>query len=149
MHHHHLHGAEPQPGAIALRSQHQLDDFAGVEVPPHEFPVGFVFFEGGDGEVVGFHDRVADCGDALEEVLGVGGGGAGEGFDEGDLRGGLWGGGVEAEDVEGHGWVGLEQDGDGDCWGEAWKGRGCGNDRVSFVEIIKMTTESGGKREVT
>lgn len=47
---------------------------------------------------------MADRGDALEEVLGVGGVRAGEGFDEGDLRGGLRVRGVEAEDVEGHGW---------------------------------------------
>lgn len=86
MHHHHLHGPETQPGAIIPgRSQHQLDDFAGVEVPADEFAVWFVFLERGDGEVVGFHYGVADCGDAFEEVLGVGGGGAGEGFDEGDL----------------------------------------------------------------
>ena len=107
MHHHHLHSAEAQPRAISLRAQHQLDDFAGVEVPAHEFAVRFVFFERGDGEVVGFHDRVTDCGDALEEVLGVRGGRAGEGFDEGDLGGGLRVRGVEAEDVEGHGWVGA------------------------------------------
>ena len=46
---------------------------------------------------------MADCGDAFEEVLGVGGVGAGEGFDEDDLGGRLGFGGVEALDVDGHG----------------------------------------------
>lgn len=84
------------------RFQNQLDDFPGVEVAADEFRVGLVLFERGDGEVGGCHDGVADCGDAFEEVEGVRGGGAGEGFDEDDAGGGLWAGGVEALDAEWH-----------------------------------------------
>lgn len=40
--------------------------------------------------MVRFHYGVADGGDALEEVLSVFHGGAGEGFDEDDLRRWLW-----------------------------------------------------------
>lgn len=71
MHHNQLHGAERQPAARGgRRLQHQLDHHAAVEVAPDEFGVGGVFFEGGEGEVVRFHDRGADGGDAFEEGLG-------------------------------------------------------------------------------
>ena len=51
---------------------------------------------------MGFHDGVANCGDAFEEVLGTGGGGAGEGLDEDDA--GIWllVAGVEALHADGH-----------------------------------------------
>lgn len=61
-----------------------------------------MLFERGDGEVGAGQDRVADGGDAFEEVEGVGGGGAREGLDECDAGGGLGARGVEALDAEGH-----------------------------------------------
>ena len=53
---------------------------------------------------MGFHDGVADGGNAGEEGLGVSGVWAREGLDEDNV--GSWGlvAGVEAEDVEGHFW---------------------------------------------
>lgn len=48
------------------------------------------------------HDGVADCGDAFEEVEGVGRGGAGQGLQEDYARGGLRAGGVEALDADWH-----------------------------------------------
>lgn len=45
---------------------------------------------------------MADCGDAFEEVEGVGGGGAREGFNEDYTGRGLGPGGVEALDAEWH-----------------------------------------------
>lgn len=68
--------------AAVTAAQHELDDFAGVEVAAGEFGVGGVFFQGGDGEVVGFHEGVGDGCDALEVVFCEGGGGAWEGLDE-------------------------------------------------------------------
>lgn len=52
--------------------------------------------------MVGFHDGVGDCGDPFEEVLTVGGCGAGERFDEDDAGVGGLVAGVEAPDAEGH-----------------------------------------------
>lgn len=46
--------------------------------------------------------RTADCGDAFQEVEGVGGGGAGEGLDEDYAGGRLGTGGVEALDTDWH-----------------------------------------------
>ncbi len=74
-----------------------MDDLAVVEVATDELAVGFVFFESGDGEVVGFHNGEALGGDGAEERVGVGlfsgeGGGAREGFDEGDEWVGVRGG---------------------------------------------------------
>lgn len=48
------------------------------------------------------HDGVTDCGDAFQEVEGVGGGGAGEGLDEDYAGGRLGTGGVEALDTDWH-----------------------------------------------
>lgn len=89
------------PAAVA-GAEDELDDLAIVEVAANELGVGLVFLEGHDGEVVGDHDGLADGGDALEEVLGEGGGGAGEGLDEGDT--GVWVlvASVETLDADGH-----------------------------------------------
>ncbi len=80
----------------------ELDDFAGVEVAADEFGVGFVFFEGHDGQVGGGHDGFADGGDAGEEVFCEGGGGSGKGLDEDDavVRVALVG--IETLDADGH-----------------------------------------------
>lgn len=86
VHHDHLHGAEGQPVAGEGRAQDELDDFAGVEVAADEFGVGGMFLERHEGQVVRFHDRVADGCDAFEEVLRVGVRGAWERFDEDDAR---------------------------------------------------------------
>lgn len=52
--------------------------------------------------MVGFHDGVTYCRDALEEVLGKGGGRAWEGLDEGDASVGLLVAGVQTGDTDGH-----------------------------------------------
>ena len=71
------------------RAQHQLDHLPGVEVAADEFAVRWEFFEGGDGEVMRLHYRVAHGSDAFKEVLSVGGGEAWEGLDEEDAGVGL------------------------------------------------------------
>lgn len=107
MHHDHLDLSETHPGPVSA-PQDELDDFAVVEVAADEFGVGFMFFEGGDGEMVRLHDGEALGGDGVEEGGGVGEvgldvGWPGEGFDEGDERVRVGGGGVvEAEDVDWH-----------------------------------------------
>ena len=85
-----------------LRPEHELNDLTGIEVPSDEFPVRGEFLEGHDGEVVGFHDRVAYGSDAFEKVLGVGSGGARKGLNEDDA--GIWllVAGIEALDTEWH-----------------------------------------------
>lgn len=50
-----------------------------------------------------FHDWMADCGDSLKEVLGVGGGGAGKRLDEDNAGVWLLVAGVEALDANRHG----------------------------------------------
>ena len=65
MHHDHLHAPEAQPAARMRRPEHQLDDFAGVEVAADELGVGLVLFEGRDGEVRVGDYGVAYCGYAL------------------------------------------------------------------------------------
>lgn len=89
------------------RFQHKLYYFTSVEIAADKFGVGFMFFKRHDGEVVGFHDRVAYCCDALEKVLRVLLGGAGEGFDEDYLGGWLRARSVEALDADGHGGTGA------------------------------------------
>lgn len=109
VHHDHLYGPKTEPLARARGFEDELDDFSSVEVAADEFRVGFVFFEGGDGEVGGCHDGFTYCGDAGEEVLGEGGGRAWERFDEYDAI--VWVGlvRIEALDAEGHSCVlGLE-----------------------------------------
>ena len=73
---------------------------------------------------------MADCGDAFEEVEGVGGGGAREGLDEGYAGRGLRAGGVEALDAEWH------------CGGkklvDGFKGReGKGALKLVWVEVLR------------
>lgn len=104
MHHDHLHGPEAQPVARGRGFEHELDDLAVVEVAADELAVGLVFLEAGDGEVGGGHDGLADGGDAGEEVLREGGGGAREGLDEDYQVVGVGLVGVEALDAEGHGY---------------------------------------------
>lgn len=70
MDHDHLHRAETKPVTCAGGFEDELNDFPGVEVAADKFGVGFVFFEGSDGEVGGDHYGFADGGDAGEEVLG-------------------------------------------------------------------------------
>lgn len=62
-----------------------------------------MFLERRDGEVVRAQDGVADGGHAGEQGFGVGGRGARQRLDEGDVRGGGLVAGVEADDAEGHG----------------------------------------------
>ena len=59
---------------------------------------------------MGLHDRMADCGDALEEVLGAGGGGAWERLDEDNAGVWLLVAGVEALDADGHFGVSVDDD---------------------------------------
>ena len=102
MHHDHLDTPERQPVARVRCSEYQLYDLARVEITAYEFAVWFVFFESHDGQVVRFHDWVADCSDAFEEVLGVCGGRTGQGLDEDDTGVWLLVAGVEALDAERH-----------------------------------------------
>ena len=62
--------------------QHQLNHLTGVEVAADELGVGFVLFEGHDGEMMGFHYGGADGSDALEEILGMSRAWAGQWFDK-------------------------------------------------------------------
>ena len=71
------------------RLKDELDDLACIEVTANELWIGLVLFEGHNGERIGFHDGMTYCGDAFEEVLSVGRGGAGQRFDEYYLRRGL------------------------------------------------------------
>ena len=68
------------------RLKNQLYDFSCVKITANEFWIGLMFFEGHNGEMVGFHDRVTYCGDTFEEILSIGRGGARQRFDENDLR---------------------------------------------------------------
>jgi hypothetical protein len=107
MHHNHLDLPKAHPAAIPT-TKYKLDNLAIVEVATNEFAVGFVFFEGCDGEVVGLRDREALGRNGAEEGVGMGlfcleGWRAREGFDEGDAVVGMGGWGmVQAKDVYRH-----------------------------------------------
>ena len=102
VHHHHLYVLEREPVAGIRRFENQLDDFAGVEVASHKLEVGRVLFKCHDGEMVGFHDWVADCGYALEVVECKGRVRTRERLDEYYSRVGLEAASIEALDTEGH-----------------------------------------------
>ena len=70
MHHDHLDLAKAHPAAV-LATQHQLDDFAVVEISADEFVVGFVLLQRGDGEMVLLHEGEALGGNGAEEGVGV------------------------------------------------------------------------------
>ena len=70
MHHDHLYTSEAEPLPGAGRLEDELDYLACIEVTADELVVGWEFLEGHDGDVVCFHDGIADCGDPLEEVAG-------------------------------------------------------------------------------
>lgn len=69
MDHDHLHAAEAEPVAAVRGSEHELHNLTCVEAAPHKFAIGLIFFKGGDGEMVGFHDWMDDGRDAFKEVL--------------------------------------------------------------------------------
>ncbi len=84
------------------RLKDELYDFACIEITANELWIGLVLFEGHNGEMVGFHDGMTYCGDAFEEVLSIGRGGAGQRFDENYLRRGLGPRGIDTLDSNGH-----------------------------------------------
>lgn len=104
--------SERQPLPRVRRPEDELDDFAGIEVTPDELEVRRVLFQRHDGDVVRFHDRVADCGDPLEEVLSEGLVGAIEWFYKIYQGVGSLGSLIKALEAEGHG-----DDGGGSLWG--------------------------------
>ena len=84
------------------RLKDELYDLACVEVTANELWVGLVLLEGHNGEMVGFHDGMTYCGNAFEEVLSIGRGGARQWFDEYYLRRGLGSRGIDTLDSDGH-----------------------------------------------
>ena len=82
MYHDHLHATEAEPVAVVGGSEHELHNLTCVEVAPHKFAIGLIFFEGGDGEMVGFHDWMDDGRDAFKKVLRKCSGRTGERLDE-------------------------------------------------------------------
>ena len=101
MHHHHFHRLLREPSPLSV-AQDELYYFASVEVTANEFGVEREFFEGLDVDGGGFHEGVAYCGDAVEDLFGGGGSGTGAGADEVDVRVGALGALVEALEAEGH-----------------------------------------------
>jgi hypothetical protein len=85
MHHDHFHHALRKPSTLPV-PQHELYDFARVEVAADEFGVVGKLFEGLHENCVRFHEWVAYCCDAVEDFCGGGGGRAGERADEVDVR---------------------------------------------------------------
>ena len=75
--------------ARVWRLQNQLYDLASIEIASDKVWIGLVFFEGHDRKVVGFHNGVADGGNAFEEILRILLGGSWEGLDKDDLGRGL------------------------------------------------------------
>ena len=142
MDHDELDGAETQPPLLPVSRrrglENELYDFPCIEISTQEFPIGFVFFECGDREVVGGHNRVADCGDAFEEVLREGGVWAGKGFDECDARGRLRVGGIEALDADRH-------DGDGREKSEVWSK--CTETCEVVIIWLALVVEEGSRQD--
>lgn len=106
--------------ARVRRLEHQLNDFAGVEIAANEFGIRLVLLERHDGEVGVRHYGVAYRGDAFQKVEGVGGGGAGQGLDEDYARGGLRAGGVEALNADWHSDEMVEGPYEGQSVGDNW-----------------------------
>lgn len=68
VHHHHNDASEAQPRA-GVGAQYQLNHLASVEVAANELPIWWELFQSGYGEVMRFHDRMADGSYAGEKLL--------------------------------------------------------------------------------
>lgn len=73
MHHDHFHHTLRKPSPVSI-TKNELYDFAGIEIAAHEFGIVRKLLKRLDEDHVRFHEGIAYCGYAIEDIFGRGGG---------------------------------------------------------------------------